>query len=201
MLPASENRQVKRVYFRLVLKPSELPTKTTFVGITDAIECPEMLSKWAAGLVFERQPTCCEYWSYRNSPVYRDICFPPRRRRLCVCGNIFLWHFYGFTLTFLFQFHTLFSTATVQSPSKKKKLLMNTLFFIVGITNEVSLREGILCFWSRLFLFFFLSRIFKTAYFLLYPVVWEYRYILLRVFILSFCFKVARKPLVEQKIL
>ncbi len=70
---------------------------------------------------------------------------------------------------------------------------MNTLFFIVGITNEVSLREGILCFLiPSVLVFFFLSRIFKTAIFYLYPVVWEYRYILLRVFILSFCFKVAR---------
>lgn len=72
----------------------------------------------------------------------------------CVCGNIFLQHFYG-CVNISIQLHTYFPHLHVQCQAKKNVINKYT-FFVVGITNEVSLREGILCFLipSVFFVFF-----------------------------------------------
>lgn len=60
-----------------------------------------------------------------------------------------------FTLTFLFNFILIFHIY-MYNPKQKKNVINEYTFFVVGITNEVSLREGILCFLilSVFFVFF-----------------------------------------------
>lgn len=69
-----------------------------------------------------------------------------------------MWkHFFYGTFTvyvnIFIQFHTYFPQLHVQSQAKKK--VINEYTFMVGITNEVSLREGILCFLIPSVLVFF----------------------------------------------
>ncbi len=71
-----------------------------------------------------------------------------------MCGNIFFMALLRFTLTFLFNFILIFHSY-MYNPKQKKKVINEYTFFIVGITNEVSLREGILCFLIPSVLVFF----------------------------------------------
>lgn len=84
----------------------------------------------------------------------------------CVRGNLFYGTFTVYVNVSI-QFHTYFSHLHVQSQAKKE-IVINEYTFVVGITNEVSLREGILCFlvpsvcfFYFLFYFLFYSMILK----------------------------------------
>ncbi len=126
MLPASETDKWSEYILGCVLKPSELPTKTTFVGITDAIECPEMLSKWAAGLVLRDSLLVVNIEVTEIVQCTETFVFLHEGGG-CVCGNIFFTALLRFTLTFLFNFILIFHSY-MYNPKQKKKLLMNTLF-------------------------------------------------------------------------
>ncbi len=74
-----------------------------------------------------------------------------------------------FTLTFLFNFILIFHSY-MYNPKQKKKVINEYTFFIVGITNEVSLREGILCFLiPSVLVFFFLVGSLKQLFFICIP--------------------------------
>lgn len=94
MLPASETDKWSEYILGFVLKPSELPTKTTFMGITDAFECPEMLSKWAARLVLRDSLLVVNIEITEIVQCTETFVFLHEGGG-CVCGNIFLWHFYS----------------------------------------------------------------------------------------------------------
>lgn len=74
--------------------------------------------------------------------MYRDI--RATKEEAVVCVETFLRHFYGLRF---YSISYLFPHLHVQSQAKKKNIIIiNEYTFVVGITNEVSPREGICCF-------------------------------------------------------